>query len=247
MQPSTDKFQMPATYCSQDDLEQIHSPPVQVVVKYILDNLTERNVSYRARVRTPDRVQVIKIRSIQTSSEIAIVVPLHRNDLFQVRFIEHGDRYTTTTPSRIVIRKVDFDVRKGSDHKNLSDFIDKEIITWLVPNGKNVKPPPVPMLVLEDVDVCPSSLVAIGFVVEHATMTAGADGALTATVSNKHRKITRTDRTLPDVVLSNTHETLVGRVYVEFSNGDYLFMTDKIFRQQFQFFRAGMVDMSVRH
>lgn len=236
-----------ATYWSQDDLNEITNPRVRVVVNYILENLAKRGISYRARVRSPQRAQVIKIRSIETSSEIVIVVPQNRSDNFEVRFYQHGDRYRTTTPSRLVIRKVDFDTKKISDYDSLGRFIDNEVVAWLVPTGANLKAPLVPMLVLENENECPSPLVAIGFVVEHATMQASADGTLTATISNNRRKIVRANRTIPEVVLSNSNESLVGRIYVEFANGDYLFMTDKIFNQQFQFFRAGMVDMSVRH
>lgn len=247
MNTQMEKHNPAATYWSHDDLKEIQSPPVKVIVKFILDKLTELNISNRARVRSPDRVQVIKIRSIETSNEIAIVVPKHRNDVFQVRFYQHGDRYTTTTPSRVVIRKVDFTIDKVSDPLALGEFIEREIISWLTPSQNNVKPPLVPMLVLEDVNECPSSLVAIGFVVRHAALQAGPDGVLTATIANNNRQITRTARVVPEVILSNTRETLVGRIYVEFANGDYLFMTEKIFRQQFQFFRAGMVDTSVSH
>lgn len=247
MKTQMEKPTTAATYWSQDDLNEITNPRVRVVVSYILDNLTKRGISYRARVRTPARAQVIKIRSIETSSEIVIVVPQSRTDHFEVRFYQHGDRYRTTTPSRLVIRKVDIDTRKITDYDSLGQFIDNDVVAWLVPNRGNLKAPLVPMLVLENVNVCPSSLVAIGFVVEHASVKAGVDGTLTATISNYQRKIVRTERTIPDVVLTNSNESLVGRIYVEFANGDYLFMTEKIFHQQFKFFREGMVDTSVRH
>lgn len=234
-----------AAYHSDADLDLIESAPVLVVVKHILAKLVQRGVSYRARVRKPEKVQIVKIRSIETSSEIKIVVPSRHQNSFSIRFVEHADRYTTTTPSCIVVRKVDIDC-KTTDSNNLAAFLEKEVIPWLEPRESNLKPSLAPMLVLEDTEVCPSPLVAIGFVVEHASLKAEA-GSMTATVASRGRKIVREGRKLPDVVLSNNRESLVGRIYVEFHNGDYLFMTTKVFAQQFQFFRSGMIDTSIRH
>lgn len=234
-----------ATYYSEDDLRSIRSHPVRVIVSFVLDLLADNGINYRAKIRNPKRVQVIKIRSIDTSSEIAIIVPSDDPKKFSVRFHEHTDRYCTTTPSRIVIRKVDFDC-DSVDAKSLENFMTTHVLKWLTPRVDNLKPAPVHMLVLEDTPVCPSPLVAIGFVVEHASITT-ENGNLVATISNKGRHITRVNRRVPDIVADNTRETLIGRIYVEFFNGEYLFMSERIFEQQFSFFREGMIDTSVKH
>lgn len=234
-----------AAYWSETDLNLITNGTVKVIVNYILEKLSRANISYRARVRSPERIQVIKIRSIETSSEIVILIPNNQDDTFEIRFIDHADRYTTTTPSRIVIRRSDFKYR-GIDPTQLCEYIDENVLTWLAPRQDNLKPSQVPMLVLENTPVCPSSLVAIGFVIEHANIVS-SNGDLTATISNRDKTIVRSGRVLPGVVLSNRKENLTGRIYVEFYNGDYLFMTEKVFVQQFRFFRAGMVDMSIKH
>lgn len=230
-----------ASYNTTGGEPEVENKQLAFVSGILSDALADHHIAQRRRVRSTPKVEIVKLRAIETSHEVLFLTSKSQPSVLLIRFLEHVDRFYSTQTLRTVIRQVSFDMAATST-ENLKEFIREEVFDWLKPNQQNVRHPGTLFLVAENQAKPTSALVGSTFTIHHArVMTIAGDPFME--ISNADRSIVKQVSTR----LVEAHiglSSMVGRHYVEFFNGDYLVLTDFIFRQQFLYVHKAATQLS---
>lgn len=221
-----------AAYNNYGANEEIRNRHLISVSGILSDALVDNHIAQRRRVRVSSKVEIVKLRALETTNEIFFMVNHHHSHVLSVRFLKHTDRFYSTTSLRTVERQVSFDMNE-TDPKDLNKFILSDVLAWLTPGQANVRHPGTLFIALDNQLEPKSALTAGSFVIATARVStssgepcvelANADGSIKKSVSTRA------------VETHTMLSALSGRHYVEFFNGEYAILTPSVFKQQFSY------------
>lgn len=227
-----EKHTTPALY-NNGIVELIDSPQLKTIVDNLLQALNKTNIAYRCRVRNPEKIQVVKIRSIMTSSELFFTVPHLEHKNIILRFYQYVDRFKTTSVVRQVVRQVNFDLTKSSIDEVVK-LIQNEGVAWLMPTSKNLKPPQVKLYTIHPNQGEPKSYLPVGFEIKRVKVLSSGSTTELEVYSADDKIYRRVPYSKVSTRLGMNLEDFIGRYFVDFHNQDFLILSEPIFNQQFE-------------
>lgn len=221
-----------ATYNASAMFNEIDNATLRRLIRTLINDIEANKIAYRCRVRNPEKVQVVKIRSILTSNEVFFTTQRRQPSMIGLRFYRYVDRYGTTDVVRQVVRQISFDLNNTS-FETIEQFLKTEVLDWLYPNGNNLKAPLTRFMLQRDAQAAHSMHMGMGFQIASAGISSES-GKSVMNITNSKGTV---KRSLPLEELSgaNNLRTIVGRYYVEFHNKKWLVLSEAIFNQQFAF------------
>lgn len=233
--------QMSAVYNTQGGELEVENKQLAFVSGILSDAMADHHIAQRRRVRSTPKVEIVKLRAIETSHEILFLTSKRQPQMLLIRFHKHMDRFYNTRSLRMVMRQVSFDMSISST-ADIMAFIRGEVFDWLKPSQDNVRHPGTLFLAMENQDKPTSALIAATFTVAHARIVT-KEGEPFMEVANADKSVVK----LVSTRLVEAHISLpdmLGRHYVEFFNGEYVILTSFIFNQQFVYVHAALTQHS---